>query len=238
MRLDKVIEQNLKTSRKEMKRLFLMKKVFIDGAIELNQHRNVDSQLHEILVDGQKLKTNHVYYLLNKPAGVVTAKKDAKLQTVTQLVGEEDRPAALYPVGRLDRDTKGLLLLTDNGQLGYDLLQPHAKVAKLYRATVNETVTTADVAAFEKGIIFHGGIRCQPAQLKILNSEAGNSEVLLTIQEGKFHQVKKMFLARGKKVTSLVRLAMGPLILPEDLAEGAYRSLTLAELRQLKTYFR
>lgn len=89
MRLDKVIEQNLKTSRKEMKRLFLMKKVFIDGAIELNQHRNVDSQLHEILVDGQKLKTNHVYYLLNKPAGVVTAKKDAKLQTVTQLVGKK-----------------------------------------------------------------------------------------------------------------------------------------------------
>ena len=238
MRLHKVIEQNLKTTRKEMKRLFLMKKVLIDGEVELNQWRNVDSQLHEIQVDGQKLQTDHAYYLLNKPAGVVTAKKDNKFQTAIELVKEGERPADLYPVGRLDRDTTGLLLLTDNGQLGYDLLQPGAKVAKTYRATVNDTVTFEDVLAFEKGIVFHGGIRCQPARLAILQSDPDQSEVLLTIKEGKFHQVKKMFLACGKKVTSLTRIAMGPLVLPANLAVGNYRSLTLAELKQLKSYFR
>lgn len=179
-----------------------------------------------------------MYYLLNKPAGVVTAKRDNKFQTAIELVKEGERPADLYPVGRLDRDTTGLLLLTDNGQLGYDLLQPYAKVAKTYRATINDTVTFEDVLAFEKGIVFHGGIRCQPARLAILQSDPDQSEVLLTIKEGKFHQVKKMFLACGKKVTSLTRIAMGPLILPTNLAVGNYRSLTLAELKQLKSYFR
>lgn len=238
MRLDKVIEQNLETTRKEMKRLFLMKRVLVDGAVELNPQRNVDSCLHEIQVNGQRLQTNHVYYLLNKPAGIVTAKKDSKFQTATELVKEEERPAALYPVGRLDRDTTGLLLLTDNGQLGYDLLQPESKVVKTYRATVNEPVTTEDVQAFKTGITFQGGVRCQPAKLEILYSELDRSEVLLTIKEGKFHQVKKMFLACGKKVIRLTRIAMGPLVLPEDLAEGEYRPLTPAELQQLKSYFR
>ncbi|MGM0165243.1 16S rRNA pseudouridine516 synthase [Enterococcus sp. AZ135] len=238
MRLDKVIEQNLRTTRKEMKRLFLMKKVRIDDIVEMNQQRNVDSNLHNIQVDGQIVQTNHVYYLLNKPAGVVTAKKDLKFKTATELVAEAERPAELYPVGRLDRDTTGLLLLTDNGQLGYDLLQPRAEVSKKYYAVVNEAVTMDDVAAFKEGITFHGGVRCQSAQLEILSSEAENSEVLLTIKEGKFHQVKKMFLACGKKVTKLTRLTMGPLVLPEDLTAGAYRSLTITELQQLKKYFR
>lgn len=238
MRLDKVIEQNLKTTRKEMKHLFLMKKVFVDGVVELNPQRNVDSQLHDIRVEEQKLQTNHVYYLLNKPNGVVTAKKDIKFQTATDLIASDERPADLYPVGRLDRDTTGLLLLTDNGQLGYDLLQPGSKVSKTYRVTVNEQVTDEDVTAFAKGIVFHGGIRCQPAQLEIVSSESKYSEVLLTIKEGKFHQVKKMFLACGKKVTKLTRLTMGTLELPEDLAEGEYRPVAPAELQRLKSYFR
>lgn len=238
MRLDKLIEQKLNTTRKEMKRLFLMKKVSIDGAAELNPQRNVDSSLHTIQVDGQTLQTSHVYYLLNKPAGVVTAKKDPIFQTVTELIAEKERPADLYPVGRLDRDTTGLLLLTDNGQLGYDLLQPNAKVAKTYHAVINEAVTGEDVAAFREGIVFHGGTRCQPARLEILNATPGYSEVLLTIKEGKFHQVKKMFLACGKKVMRLTRLTMGPLELTADLSEGEYRSLTQEELHRLKSYFR
>ena len=238
MRLDKIIEENLKTTRKEMKRLFLMKKVLIDDKVEMNPQRNVDSKLHKIQVDGQKLQTNHVYYLLNKPSGVVTAKKDTKFQTATELVKESERPEALYPVGRLDRDTTGLLLLTDNGQLGYDLLQPESKVTKTYRVIVNEAVTMEDVKAFKAGIVFHGGVRCQPARLSIVSSASRFSEVLLTIKEGKFHQVKKMFLACGKKVIGLMRVSMGPLVLPEDLAEGEYRALTIAELQQLKTYFR
>ena len=238
MRLDKLIEFRLQTTRKEMKRLFLMKRVRVDGIVEMNPQRNVDSQLHQIVVDGQQLFTEHVYYLLNKPKGAVTAKQDANCQTVLELIAEPDRRKELYPVGRLDRDTTGLLLLTDNGQLGYDLLQPKQKVQKTYRAIVNEEVTEEDVAAFAKGIVFHGGIICQPAELEIIAASPTASEVALTIQEGKFHQVKKMFLACGKKVIELERLTMGPLRLPSDLGQGTYRSLTQSELHQLKKYFR
>ncbi|MEO1769451.1 pseudouridine synthase [Candidatus Enterococcus ferrettii] len=238
MRLDKLIETRLQTTRKEMKRLFLMKRVTVDNEVELNPQRNVDSQLHDIVVAGQRLQTNQVYYLLNKPKGVVTAKQDVYHRTVLDLINSKDQRSELYPVGRLDRDTTGLLLLTDNGQLGYDLLQPKEEVAKTYRAVVNELVTEEDVNAFSKGVVFHGGIICQPAELKILFASEKASTVELTIHEGKFHQVKKMFLACGKKVVDLQRLTMGPLTLPADLAVSSYRSLTLEELRQLKKYFR
>lgn len=238
MRLDKLIETKLHTTRKEMKRLFLMKRVTVDNEVELNPQRNVDSQLHHIVVDGQNLQTDQVYYLLNKPKGVVTAKQDNHCQTVLDLIDAKDWRQELYPVGRLDRDTTGLLLLTDNGQLGYDLLQPKEKVAKTYRAVVNERVTEEDVTAFARGIIFHGGIVCQPAELKVLFASEKASMVDLTIHEGKFHQVKKMFLACGKKVVDLQRLKMGPLSLPNDLAIGSYRALTLDELQLLKKYFR
>lgn len=238
MRLDKLIETRMQTTRKEMKRLFLMKRVLVDNKIEMNPQRNVDSQLHQIVVNGKSLSTDHVYYLLNKPSGVVTAKQDTHCQTVLDLLELKDQRSELYPVGRLDRDTTGLLLLTDNGQLGYDLLQPKEKVAKTYRAVVNEVVTQADVVAFAEGIVFHGGVVCQPAELKILSLNATISTVELTLYEGKFHQVKKMFLACGKKVIQLQRLTMGPLSLPADLAVGSYRPLTLNELKQLKKYFR
>lgn len=238
MRLDKLIEEQLHTTRKAMKRLFLLKKVQIDGKVELNTARNVDSQLHRIEVAGKILQTNQHYYLINKPAGVVTAKKDAHFQTVTQLLDPADFQPELHPVGRLDRDTTGLLLLTDNGQLSYDLLQPQLKVSKTYQAVINEAVTASDVQAFAEGIEFHGGIVCQPATLKILRTEANQSTVCLTIQEGKFHQVKKMFLARGKKVIALKRIAMGPLVLPTALNAGDYRPLTITELQALKKYFR
>lgn len=236
MRLDKLIEENLQTSRKQMKRLFLMGKVQVDGEIIYQENKNVDSMLHTIKVDGQQLLTNEVYYLLNKPQGVVTANQD-ELSTVFDVLLPVDRRADLSAVGRLDRDTEGLLLLTSNGQLGYDLLQPKKKVTKVYEATINATVTEEDVGAFARGITFHGGETCQPAKLEILSANALESQVCLTLCEGKFHQVKKMFLATGKKVTYLKRVSMGPLTIGE-LAVGEYRTLTKEELIQLKSYFR
>lgn len=236
MRLDKLIETNLKTSRKQMKRLFLMGKVKVDGEVIYQENRNVDSTLHVIEVDKKRLSTNEVYYLLNKPQGVVTANQD-QLSTVFDLLKPEDWREDLTAVGRLDRDTEGLLLLTSNGQLSYELLQPKKKVTKTYEVRVNEVVTEEDVERFAKGITFHGGITCQPAKLKILTSTSLESRVHLTIREGKFHQVKKMFLATGKKVIYLKRIAMGPLEL-QNLPVGTYRSLTLEELNQLKPYFR
>lgn len=237
MRLDKLIETQLKTSRKQMKRLFLTGQVVVDGVCERRENRNVDSRLHQISVAGKPLFTEEAYYLMNKPAGVVTANHDSEHQTVMDLLRPEDFREALYAVGRLDRDTKGLVLLTDNGQLGYELLHPTKKVAKVYEAWVNEVVTQEDVAAFAAGILFHGGVKCRPARLEILAVDNRTSHVLLTISEGKFHQVKKMFLACGKKVVSLERVALGPLELG-NLPVGSYRSLTEAELDRLKPYFR
>lgn len=238
MRLDKLIEETLQTTRKEMKRLFAAKQVKVDGQIEFCQNRNVDSLIHEIEVSGKRLTTHEVYYLLNKPNGAVTAVKDKSKMTVIDLIASADRTQPLYPVGRLDRDTTGLLLLTSNGQLGYEMLLPDKKVWKTYEAQINERVTALDIQAFQEGIVFHDGYRCLPATLEIIEASKTSSVVKVTIQEGKFHQVKKMFLARGKKVTKLKRLSMGPLQLDTQLAEGAYRSLKLDELKQLKIYFK
>ena len=140
-------------------------------------------------------------------------------------------------MGRLDRDTEGLVLLTTNGQLGYELLHPNNKVPKRYDVIVNGPVTAEDVAAFAQGIVFHGGVVCQPAKLTIEMTSGRRSFVHLEIAEGKFHQVKKMFLARGKKVIALKRVAIGPLELG-DLLSGEYRNLTQFELESLANYFR
>ena len=224
MRLDKVIEQQLNTSRKEMKRLFQQGKVFVDHRIERRPERNVDSSLHQIMVAGRQLETQERYYIVNKPKGVVTANLDQQHQTVNALIAPEDQHPDLYAVGRLDRDTEGLVLVTTNGQLGYDLLHPTKKVTKRYEVVVNDLVP--------------GGVTCKPAALTIIDARADHSFVSLEIAEGKFHQVKKMFLARGKKVIQLKRTAMGSLVLPDDLAVGSYRSLTQEELKGLAAHFR
>lgn len=238
MRLDKLIVTTQQTSRKATKRLLPQKQVKVDGVIELDGRRNVDPSLQKITIRNQQIKaTPHVYYLLNKPAGVVTAKKDQEHQTVIDLLKAADYAPDIYPVGRLDRDTEGLLLLTNNGQLGYELLLPHKKVVKGYQVVVNAQLTPTDVAMFAEGITFDGGVRCQPATLEILKATTEASEAYVEIQEGKFHQVKKMFLACGKKVMALKRVKMGPLLLDGDLALGEYRPLTRAELNQLAPYF-
>lgn len=237
IRLDKLIETACQTPRTMTKQLLKSKQVRVDGQIEMNGSRNVDSQLYKIEVKGRSLQTQHVYYLLNKPAGVVSAVRDAEKTTVIDLLAPEDRREDLYPVGRLDRDTEGLVLLTDNGQLGYTLMQAKSQIDKVYEATINEIVTAADIAAFAEGIVFTDGTLCRPARLEILAVSEAESQIRLTINEGKFHQVKKMFLARGKKVTKLKRVQLGPLTLDETLAQGAYRRLTLAGLTKLKPFF-
>jgi 16S rRNA pseudouridine516 synthase len=222
-----------------VKKLIRSKQVSIDGEIVLAENHNVDPQIQAVVVSGKTLthRTN-VYYMLHKPAGVVTAVSDEGNRTVIDLIDPSDRRPGLYPVGRLDKDTEGLLLITDNGQLGYQLLLPHKKVTKRYEVVVNERVTAADQEAFAEGIVFHGGTTCKPACLTILSHGDDQSRVLLDISEGKFHQVKKMFLSVGKKVTYLKRLTMGPIELDESIPPGSYRPLNEAELEQLKPYFR
>jgi 16S rRNA pseudouridine516 synthase len=238
MRLDKLLEQEKIGSRRTVKALIRSKQVRVDGQLVLDESLNVDASLQEIFVGDKRIQNQtHVYYMLNKPQGSVTAVKDKQHQTVIDLIEPNDRREGLYPVGRLDRDTEGLLLITNNGQLGYQLLLPHKKVAKRYEVVVNEALTEEDQEAFAKGIFFADGETCKSAELTILSTTSNESCAYLDITEGKFHQVKKMFLSVGKKVTYLKRVSMGPLILDESLAVGQYRPLTQKELQSLLPYF-
>ncbi|EOH93976.1 pseudouridine synthase [Enterococcus haemoperoxidus ATCC BAA-382] len=238
MRLDKLLEQEKIGSKRKVKALIRSKQVTVDGQVMMDESLNVDAALQDIFVGDKKIQQQtHVYYMLNKPQGVVTAVKDAQYQTVIDLIKTSDQRAGLYPIGRLDRDTEGLLLITDNGQLGYQLLLPHKKVSKRYEVIVNEQLTSRDCEAFAEGIVFSDGKRCKPAELIILSSTENKSNAYLDITEGKFHQVKKMFLSVGKKVIYLKRLSMGPIQLDQTLDLGEYRSLNKEELQALLPYF-
>lgn len=238
MRLDKLLEQEKIGSRKHVKQLFLRKQIQINGLPAKSLNQIVDPELQPISVENHLITTpTHLYYLLNKPKGVVTAVKDAALPTVIDLVHPDDQHPNLYPVGRLDRDSEGLILLTTNGPLGYRLLHPSSKVTKIYSVTVNASLDETDVAAFNKGVVFEGGYMCEPATLTIEFSSPALSQALVEINEGKFHQVKKMFLACGKKVTHLKRISMGKFVLPKDLESGEYRSLNEKEKQVLLEYF-
>lgn len=239
MRLDKLLFETGFGSRRTVKRLIKSKQVQVNGQIIAVDNLNVDPELQEVSVSGTQIHYQpHVYLMLHKPAGVVSAVSDASNQTVIDLIDPSQRVPGLFPVGRLDKDTEGLLLLTNNGQLGYQLLIPKKEVTKCYEAVVNERVTSEDLAAFEAGIVFDGGIKCKPAKLTILSRSATESRILLEITEGKFHQVKKMFLSVGKKVIYLKRLSMGPLQLDKTLPLGSYRALHAEELLALKPYFK
>lgn len=239
MRLDKLLFETGFGSRRTVKRLLKSKQVQVNGQTIMVDSLNVDPQLQEVTVAGIPIDYQpHVYYMLHKPAGVVSAVSDAVNQTVIDLIEPSQRVPGLFPVGRLDKDTEGLLLLTNNGQLGYQLLIPKKEVTKCYEVVVNERVTDDDQLAFTAGIVFDGGVKCKPAQLTILSQSDTESRVLLEISEGKFHQVKKMFLSVGKKVIYLKRLSMGPLQLDKTLSLGSYRPLHAEELVALKPYFK
>ena len=235
MRIDKVIEMQLQTSRKEMKRLFAKGLVCVNGQMIRNQAFNVDSHLHQLTVNGQLVEWYERYWLVNKPAGYVTANHDKVAPTIFDLFDPKDFSEGLYAVGRLDRDTEGLVLVTSNGPLGFQLLHPTKKVEKIYQVRVNARLTSDDVRAFATGIVFYGGVQCQPAKLVLQVCHEKESWALVSLSEGKFHQVKKMFLACGKKVTFLKRIAFGPLQLG-GLPVGGYRPLASAELEQLRPF--
>ena len=155
--------------------------------------------------------------MMNKPAGVLTATEDLRQKTVLDLLPEELRRMGLFPVGRLDRDTRGLLLLTDDGEFAHRVISPKFAVEKMYDASVEGELNERDAAAFAEGLVLGDGTKCRPARLEIL----GDGRCLVTVTEGKYHQVKRMLASRGAPVTALKRLSIGGLHLPEELAEGA-----------------
>ena len=232
IRLDKFLADMGKGTRSEVKKVIRQGKVLVDGKIEKNPDAKIDETMQEVICNNELVTyTSFVYYMLNKPAGVISATTDPKDKTVIDLISDKKRKD-LFPVGRLDKDTEGLLLITNDGELAHNLLSPKKHVDKVYYARVDGKVTDADKDAFLEGVSIGEDEITKPAKLEIIKSD-DVSEIKLTIQEGKFHQVKRMFEAVGKKVIYLQRLSMGPLKLDDQLALGEYRLLTKEEIEQL-----
>ena len=236
MRLDQLLAAN-HISRKKMKQSLLQKQILVDDKPAYKLSQNVDTGLQQITFQGKHVSgTAHRYYMLNKPAGAVTANRDAEKLTVLDLLDKEIEKENLYSIGRLDRDTEGLLLITDNGPLGFQLLHPQYHVEKTYYVEVNGPLTSQDKITFQEGIRFLDDTVCQPAQLYILSTTSSLSRASVRISEGKFHQIKKMFLAVGVKVIYLKRIQFGDFTLDPDLAKGDYRALNQEELEIIKEY--
>ena len=233
-RLDKIIASTGKWSRREVKLLVRQGLVLVDGLPARTPEDKVDAEASEIAVNGEVLCwRKYTWVMLNKPAGYLSATEDGKGKTVLDLLPQELQRQNLFPVGRLDKDTEGLLLLTNEGGLAHDLLSPRHHVDKVYYARVEGRLTEEDCRAFKAGITLGDGLVCQPAGLKIL-SAGETSEAHVTLREGKFHQVKRMLAFLGKPVTYLERVRMGNLTLDENLARGSYRFLTETEIETLR----
>lgn len=237
MRLDKLLAHAGFGTRSEIKLAVKRGAVTVNGRTVKDSGCQVDSERDDIAVDGERaVYREFVYLMLNKPPGVVSATEDNRDRTVIDLVADEYGHMELFPVGRLDKDTEGLLLLTNDGKLAHRLLSPKKHVPKTYYAEVEGKVGDDDARAFAAGVALDDGYVTMPARLRVLDvpTASGLSHVELTIMEGKFHQVKRMFQAVGKKVVYLRRIAMGPLQLDRELALGTYRELEEAELALLK----
>ena len=235
MRLDKFLVACAVGSRTEVKNLLKAGRVTVNGKKEKSAKLQIDEERDEIRFDGQVLEYEEfVYYMMNKPQGVISATEDTKHRTVLDLLDDFARTKEVFPVGRLDIDTHGLLLLTNDGQLAHALLSPKRHVDKTYLAQVKGIMTQEDVETFSKGIPLKD-FTCQPAKLEIMSvdPEKNQSKIRVTITEGKFHQVKRMVAYCGKEVIDLQRLTMGTLILDENLERGEWRRVSQEELELL-----
>ena len=235
MRLDKFLVACAVGSRTEVKNLLKAGRVTVNGKKEKSAKLQINEERDEIRFDGQVLEYEEfVYYMMNKPQGVISATEDSKHRTVLDLLDVIARTKEVFPVGRLDIDTHGLLLLTNDGQLAHALLSPKRHVDKTYLAYVKGIMTQEDVETFAKGIPLKD-FTCQPAKLELvsIDAEKNQSLVRVIIAEGKFHQVKRMVAYCGKEVVDLQRLTMGTLALDENLERGEWRRLTKEELEVL-----
>ena len=235
MRLDKMLCHMGIASRRELKDLIRVGSVKVDGERVRSGSEEVDIDTQVVTFRGvEVVYKEHVYLMLNKPAGYLSATEDGRGETVIDLIGPDYNFFELFPVGRLDKDTEGLLVLTNDGKAAHDLLSPKKHVPKTYYADILGKVTEADGERFKEGVMLED-YKTMPADLEILESNEETSKILLTIYEGKYHQVKRMFEIVGKKVTYLKRVQMGQLKLDEALPLGHYRELTDKELEALQT---
>lgn len=235
MRLDKYLVACAVGSRTEVKNFLKTGRVTVNGKKAKSAKLQINEDTDEICFDGEKLDYEEfVYYMMNKPQGVISATEDTKHKTVLDLLDDYARAKEVFPVGRLDIDTHGLLLLTNDGKLAHALLSPKRHVDKTYLAQVKGIMTDEDIETFSKGIPLKD-FTCQPAKLELvsIDTEKDQSLVRVTIAEGKFHQVKRMVAYCGKEIVDLQRLTMGTLTLDEDLKRGEWRRLSKEELEGL-----
>ena len=230
MRVDKLLSNVGVASRAELKKYCKQGLISVNGKVINNPGVQVDSESDDIRFIVYR---EFVYIMLNKPDGYISATFDKYDPIVLDLIDQSYLVFEPFPVGRLDKDTEGLLVLTNDGQLAHRVLSPKKHVPKTYYAKIQGKVTEEDILAFEKGVILDDGYETMPSQLKILKSD-DMSEIELTIHEGKFHQVKRMFESVGKKVVYLKRLSMGKLKLDESLGLGEYRELTEEEVKLIE----
>jgi 16S rRNA pseudouridine516 synthase len=236
LRIDKMLANLGFGSRKEVKQLLKSGAVKVDDVVVKDPKQHVDSNNQIVTLNGDVIEYKEfIYLMMNKPQGVLSATEDSAQETVIDLLELEDQVYEPFPVGRLDKDTEGLLLITNDGQLAHKLLSPKKHVPKTYFAVIDQEVTDEDIKAFAEGVTLDDGYETKPGELKILKSGM-RSDIELTITEGKFHQVKRMFEAVGKKVVYLKRISMGPLPLDETLELGEYRELTDEEIELLRDY--
>lgn len=222
-------------SRKDVKKLLKSGAVLCNDAKIADPKAHVDPDSDQITVYGEPVQYREfIYLMMNKPKGYISATEDDRLKTVLDLLEPEDAHMKPFPVGRLDRDTEGLLVLTNDGQLAHDVLAPKKHVPKTYYAIIDGAVDEVDIERFKQGVTLDDGYVTKPGKLTIIKS-GQQSEIELIITEGKFHQVKRMFESVGKKVLYLKRIAMGALVLDESLELGEYREMTEEELALLQT---
>ncbi|WP_174614087.1 pseudouridine synthase [Virgibacillus ihumii] len=233
MRLDKLLANMGVGSRKDVKALIKKKNVTVNDAVVKDSGLHVDTECDVVKVNNQTINfQQYIYLMMNKPPGYISATTDNRERTVIDLLPKAYQKFKPFPVGRLDKDTEGLLLITNDGELAHQLVSPKKDVDKTYYAKINGTVTDADIQAFRNGLTLADGYHAKPAALEILHADTV-SEINITITEGKFHQVKRMFEAVGKKVVYLKRIKMGKLKLDPDLDVGHFRELTKEELALL-----
>lgn len=236
-RLDKILSNLGYGTRNELKKMLKKGIVTVNGTIVKDSSAKVNPESDVIEVNGEQIfYREFIYLMMNKPDGVISATYDNRDETVVDLLEIDHQVFEPFPVGRLDKDTVGLLFLTNDGELNHRLISPKWGVDKVYYAKIDKKVTESDVEAFKKGITLDDGYLCKEAKLEILNASDEGSEIHVTIQEGKFHQVKRMFQAVGKEVVFLKRIEFGGILLDEELEEGEYRELTEEELSHLKSF--
>lgn len=236
IRLDKFLVEMNRGSRSQIKEAARKGRILVNGTVEKKTERKIEPGVDEVTFDGTSVTYRSCeYIMLNKPQGVVSATEDKRHKTVIDLLSGDNR-SDLFPVGRLDIDTEGLLLLTNDGDLAHCLLAPRKHVDKQYYAKIEGRLPADCVERMAAGLTLSDGLEAQPARLEVISEDASGcaAEVLLTIQEGKFHQVKRMFEALDCKVVYLKRLSMGSLKLDETLLPGEYRPLTPQELDALR----